>query len=245
MRKYIETFKMGRIEKRPANRDPFPIIVTYESADQFLADYERNLRGSATRIASSRMIEPGTVVDIRLTFRQLTAPILLDAIVQSSGEGAITVQLLATSHEKLHSLAAQVKNRDPRLVAKAINVLVVDDNPHVLELMQQGLTRSVRQELRDYVFAFDAADNGAEALDLLQARAFDIAIVDVYLPVLDGPSMIQRVRTSLGLTMPIISMSAGGHEAQKAAMSAGASVFLDKPVRMKEIAATMRELLAA
>ena len=80
---------------------------------------------------------------------------------------------------------------------------------------------------------------------MLKTRSFDAAIVDVYLPVLDGASLIQQARTNLGLTnLPIITMSAGGADARSAALKAGASVFLEKPVRLREVVATMRQLLS-
>ena len=125
-----------------------------------------------------------------------------------------------------------------------LNVLIVEDNKYVCELVRQGLAGTARREMKDVTFAFSTAEDGAAALELLKTRTFDAVIVDVYLPVLDGASMIQQARTSLGLKLPIITMSAGGESARNAALSAGASVYLQKPVRLRDVVATMRQLLA-
>jgi CheY-like chemotaxis protein len=52
------------------------------------------------------------------------------------------------------------------------------------------------------------------------------------------------VRTTLGLkTLPIIAVSAGGPGAREAALGAGADIFLDKPMRLRQIVETMRQLM--
>ncbi len=104
------------------------------------------------------------------------------------------------------------------MIAPVVNVLIVEDNKHVCDLVRQGLAGSARREMRDVTFTFSTAEDGAAALELLRTRSFDAAIVDVYLPVLDGASLIQQARTSLGLTkLPIITMSAGSDRCADAA----------------------------
>jgi CheY-like chemotaxis protein len=86
--------------------------------------------------------------------------------------------------------------------------------------------------------------NGREALDLLRAEPFDALIIDVYLPVIDGAHVIEKVRTVLGMkSLPIIAVSAGGPGAREAALGAGADIFLDKPMRLRQIVDTMRQLM--
>ena len=105
----------------------------------------------------------------------------------------------------------------------------------------RGSARRLGDEL---TFAFRNAVNGHEALHLLREETFDAVIVDVYLPVLDGPHVITAARQELGLTdLPIIAVSAGGDSARASALAAGANIFLDKPMRLRQVIETMRQLV--
>jgi CheY-like chemotaxis protein len=131
-------------------------------------------------------------------------------------------------------------------MARLLRVLVVEDNRHVAELIQQGLAGSTRRDFGGGVsFVFRNAEDGRTALELLRDEAFDVLIIDVYLPVVDGPTVITVARRELGLVdLPIIAVSAGGEPARDAALEAGANIFLDKPMRLRRIIETMQRLLA-
>jgi CheY-like chemotaxis protein len=236
---------MGRLDRRPAQKELLRLVVDYDNAEEFLEDYEANLAASTATIATPRSIEIGTIIELGLAFPGLLQPIVLDGIVKNKGDDGLEIALLPGGGPKLKEMVERVRQRDPKLIAQVVNVLIVEDNKHVCELVRQGLVGTARREMKDVTFTFATAEDGAAALELLKTRSFDAAIVDVYLPVLDGASVIQQARTSLGLTnLPIITMSAGGESARTAAINAGASVFLDKPVRLRDVVATMRQLLA-
>lgn len=236
---------MGRLERRPAQKELLRLVVEFDRATEFLADYDANLSQSSATITTPRVIDVGTIIEIGIAFPGLLQPIVLDALVRDKLDDGLAIALLAGGGAKLAEIAERVRARDPKVLAPVVSVLIVEDNKHVCELVRQGLAGTARRELKDVTFTFETAEDGAAALQLLKTRTFDAAIVDVYLPVLDGPSMIQQARTALGLTdLPIITMSAGGESARAAALKAGATVFLDKPVRLRDVVATMRQLLA-
>jgi CheY-like chemotaxis protein len=236
---------MGRIDRQPAKKELLRLIVDYENAAEFLQDYEENLKSSTAFIGTPRSIALATIIELGFSFPGLLEEIVVDALVTQVQADGLTVVFLEGGGPKLKGFADRVQARDPKLLAPVVNVLIVEDNKHVCDLVRQGLAGSARREMKDVTFTFATAENGAVALELLKTRTFDAAIVDVYLPVLDGASLIQQARTTLGLTkLPIITMSAGGDGARNAAIKAGASVFLDKPVRLREVVATMRQLLS-
>lgn len=243
MTRYLETYRMGKLDRLPAERDPIPLQMRYASIAAFLRDYDGNLSAATSRIRCTRVPQPGVLVEMHLMIPQIAVPIMIDALVREADGEDLTIAILATSHAKLKTLVEQVRKRDPSVVFRPINVLIVEDNTYVREAVQRGLTGGARHDMRDYVLAFDTAENGAEGLELMKRQTYDLALVDVYLPVLDGATLVQRVRSSLGLDLPIITMSAGGADAHNAAMAAGASAYLPKPVRLREVAATMRQLL--
>jgi CheY-like chemotaxis protein len=236
---------MGRVDRQPAKKELLRLIVDYDNANEFLADYEANLTASSAFIGTTRNISIATIIEVGFAFPGLVDTIVLDAVVTAAQQDGLTVAFLQGGSAKLKAIVERVRVRDPKIMSPVVNVLIVEDNKHVCDLVRQGLAGSARREMRDVTFTFETAENGAIALELLKTRTYDAAIVDVYLPVLDGASLIQQARTLLGLTkLPIITMSAGGDGARSAALKAGASVFLDKPVRLREVVATMRQLLS-
>lgn len=236
---------MGRLDRQPAKKELLRLIVDYDNAAEFLDDYDANLTASTAFVGTTRNIALATIIEVGFAFPGLMEPIVLDAVVTRAEKEGLTLAFLEGGAQKLKAIVARVRAKDPKVLAPVVNVLIVEDNKHVCDLVRQGLAGSARREMRDVTFTFETAENGAIALELLRTRTFDAAIVDVYLPVLDGASLIQQARTQLGLTkLPIITMSAGGDGARSAALKAGASVFLDKPVRLREVVATMRQLLS-
>jgi CheY-like chemotaxis protein len=130
-------------------------------------------------------------------------------------------------------------------MAPTVRILVVEDNPHVARLIRDGLT-GYHQRTGDHTtFTTEHASNGKEALNCLMNESFDLLIVDIYLPVMDGASLIRAARKEeRWQDLPIIAVSAGADEAKQMALEAGADFFLDKPFRLSDVLQTMRKLLA-
>jgi PAS domain S-box-containing protein len=106
-----------------------------------------------------------------------------------------------------------------------VRVLVVDDSDINLEVTRRILELEGAQ--------VRLAGNGQEAFERLQAEpnAFDVVLMDVQMPVLDGHDATRRIRRELGLTdLPIIALTAGAlsSERQRAA-DAGMDFFILKP----------------
>jgi CheY-like chemotaxis protein len=128
---------------------------------------------------------------------------------------------------------------DPRV----IRVLLIEDNPHVAELITDGLDGAARRELGGRVaFIFDVVGDGQMALERLQQIEPDLIICDVYMPVMDGAQFLRHLRAHRKET-PVIALSAGGPSAREAALGAGANVFLDKPLRLNEVLKAASQLL--
>jgi CheY-like chemotaxis protein len=128
---------------------------------------------------------------------------------------------------------------------KVVHVLLVEDNPHVAELIADGLDGAARREMAGRVaFVFDVVGDGQMALERLLTVQPDLIILDVYMPVMDGASFLRHVRARPETNQtPVIALSAGGPSAREAAMSAGANVFLDKPLRLNEVLAAASKLV--
>ena len=131
-------------------------------------------------------------------------------------------------------------------VARTVRVLLVEDNPHVAELITDGLDGAARQQLEGQVaFIFDVVGDGQAALERMSFIDPDLIILDVYMPVMDGAMFLRFLRARpKNAHTPVIALSAGGPAAREAAMSAGADVFLDKPLRLNDVLAAAVRLLS-
>ena len=105
-----------------------------------------------------------------------------------------------------------------------LRVLVVDDAPTV-RLYHGELLRRIG-------FVVDEANNGYEALEMALVATFDLLLVDVNMPTMDGFELISRLRApEVGVTCPIVTISTEAEEADaEAAYRSGANYYLVKPV---------------
>jgi uncharacterized protein (TIGR02266 family) len=242
----------GTDDRRRTPREPLTLKVEYGDADELVADYTDNISAGGTFVLTSRLLPEGTEVRLVLSFPGLIKPLPLVGVVkwtraeppEERGVGVEFDLADAQAGERLDALVRRIAARDPELVGRIMRVLVVEDNPHVAGLIREGLEGGSRRELGDRLaFQCETVANGREALAALRAGAFDVLIIDIYLPVLDGAQVIAQVRADERLRqLPIVAVSGGGAPARDAALSAGADFFLDKPMRLADIVATMRRL---
>jgi CheY-like chemotaxis protein len=129
---------------------------------------------------------------------------------------------------------------------RIVRVLLIEDNPHVAELITDGLDGAARRELDGRLaFIFDVVGDGQMALDRLDHVDPDLIILDVYMPVMDGAAFLRHLRARPKQSdTPVLALSAGGPAAREAAMSAGADIFLDKPLKLNEVLQAALDLLS-
>ncbi len=230
-------------DNRRDERFAVALRVDYEDADDLIADYTENLSAGGACVASSRDVAIGTEVRLALSFPGLVAPIRVDGVVRWRNDEMIGIEFVDGTRDKLAELMARIRSRDPSVVKRTLRVLVVEDNPHIAELLKHGLADR-KGTPADVAIDCRFASDGREALDELGEHSFDVLIVDIYLPVLDGVGVITAVRKKLGKPdLPIIAVSGGGDSARRAALEAGANLFIDKPMRLKNLLERMREFM--
>jgi uncharacterized protein (TIGR02266 family) len=240
---------IDRPEQRRHTRLPVRLFVDYEDADDFISDYTENLSANGTFIHTARVLALDTRVQLVLSFPGLLQPITLEGMVRWARGGkqpGVGIEFLpGHDRAKLEALVALIEARDPRAVARVIKVLVAEDNRHIAELICTGIGASAKRTFGDaLLFYFATAENGASAVELLRTAPFDLAIIDLFLPVVDGFKVINHARAALGLTaLPIIAISAAADFAQASALAVGANVYLSKPMRLREVLDSMRQLV--
>jgi CheY-like chemotaxis protein len=115
-------------------------------------------------------------------------------------------------------------------------VLLVDDEFALVEV----LTSVLEEE----GFRVIAAANGLEALQRLDEEVPDVALVDVMMPRMGGPEMMEKMRDNPRLAgVPVILMSAAERMAKLSDVVGGVAAFLHKPFRVPVLLATLRKVL--
>jgi DNA-binding response OmpR family regulator len=115
-----------------------------------------------------------------------------------------------------------------------MRVLIVDDDPPSLKMTAFLLAEE------GYDVA--TADNGLDALRLVEQQAPDLVILDVMMPGLDGLQVTQRIRRTMSL--PIIILSAKGETVDRVqGLDVGADDYLAKPFEPAELLARVRSVL--
>ena len=107
-------------------------------------------------------------------------------------------------------------------------ILIVDDSLTVRMYHRQILAKSG--------YICDEAENGMEALEKAQLNKYDLFIVDINTPVLDGYSFVRRLREGEGNIAPVIMVSTESESKDiELSLKSGASLHLIKPVRPEDL----------
>ena len=114
--------------------------------------------------------------------------------------------------------------------------LVADDDEDILALLRLRLERAGYEVV--------TAHDGHEALAAAEARAIDVAVIDVMMPGLDGHEVVRRLRARPETAgIPILVLTAAAHEAvAEASATAGADAHMRKPFSPRELVARLEEL---
>ncbi|HMM46774.1 MAG TPA: ATP-binding protein [Thiobacillaceae bacterium] len=146
----------------------------------------------------------------------------------------------ATSHEMPDNVVSLADRFSPQSAAHPLRILVAEDNP-----INQRVIRGLLEHAGHQTFL---AHDGDEALAMLESddQAYDLAIIDMHMPGLSGPEVVQHWRFMERTHLPVIMLTADARPDAKAACEeAGVDAFLTKPVNGRELIGTIDQLASS
>ena len=115
-------------------------------------------------------------------------------------------------------------------------ILIAEDDPHIRRVSEIALRRSG--------FEVASVADGAEALQLLEDRLFDLVVLDGMMPKLDGLEACRQIKTNPRTAhVPVIMLSARTQSSdEEAGFAAGACAYIRKPFNALELGVRIREI---
>ncbi|WP_449254027.1 response regulator [Brevundimonas naejangsanensis] len=172
-----------------------------------------------------------------LTISRRLANIMGGDITVQSQVGSGSVFTFAVEGEVVcwEDEAAQADADADRIEPDGMKVLVVEDHPVNRMILEAWMGSTGRRTT--------TAENGQEAVDIAQHQAFDLIVMDVNMPVMDGLTATRLIREGgVNADTPIVVLSASArNEDHEAGMAAGADAYLNKPIDFRSLASLMTQ----
>ena len=195
------------------------------------------LHNDRARNADAVLLKPVTGQRLQDALRQAAGAIAATAATASMAANAVR----AADHGQgvLASEATPaIESSVPRLAG--VRILLVEDNP---------INQLVARSMLDYAGAsVDAVENGRLALDLLrtESQRYDLVLMDVQMPEMDGFEATRLIRSELKLAIPVLAMTAGVMASEREqCIASGMDDFIAKPVDAVDMLLAIRRNLPA
>jgi signal transduction histidine kinase/CheY-like chemotaxis protein/integral membrane sensor domain MASE1 len=190
-------------------------------------EYQQKIFSPFTQIENNNYSDEGIGLGLAIC-RQLThlmgGTISVESIVNQGSTFKLSVPL---PYAKKENKSANITTYIPEPNRHKVHILIADDNEinvMLLCFMLEGMDCS-----------FDTADNGAEALTLLDSKHYQLALIDLNMPFLNGFELIQSIRQQNN-TLPTIAISAYADKSKiEKALNYGFNDYLTKPIDEKQL----------
>jgi len=230
---------LALFEQRMAKGQAYDVVL----ADWHMQGKDGTAIAQAIRRASDGQAQPIVVMVNAFARDQL------EEIATRPEADVVLVKPITSSSlfEALHqALVARKPGRNERLLSgegvrgrlRGAHFLVVEDN-----LLNQAVARGILEQAGA---TLDIVGDGQQAVDLLrtQSARYDIVLMDMQMPVMDGFTATAMLRRELQLTLPIIAMTAGVLASERdRCVEAGISDFIAKPVIVEEMMSVIQRHL--
>ncbi len=240
-------------ERRVHPRFPLVLTVQYLDAASVL-DYTENLSATGLFVRTEREFDEGDRTTLVLSFPQLLEPVELTVEIVRSREAqgdaprgvAVRVPDDLPDHRAKLAEVTRLVASAARAPVPTTRILLVEDNVLVAQMYASALRRLAETDRLDGL-GIEVAHDGAAAWDrLARLPTIDLLITDVFMPVLSGFDLVERLRAEpLLAQLPVVVITSGGPVERARLAALGVTLFLQKPVKYGDLADTVRFLLRA
>ncbi len=249
-------------EKRQHPRVDIILKVAYPSSEAFLADFSCNASLNGLFITTEKSFEVGEELSIDLSFPGLLDPIRCDTVVRwtmrseeadHENPAGVGVEFRFRDQEQAGQIRELIdrllKSREPEAEPPSepvpFRVLLVEDNPLIRQMLMFAVRKFHKKNVSGgRILELLEAENGQIACEMLAEQHFDMAIVDYFMPVMDGAQLLRWIRKhEIHGDLPVIIVSTGDEEVRNEVEAAGANMFVDKPLMLNKLLQSMQQLL--
>jgi CheY-like chemotaxis protein len=240
-------------EKRRDPRTPLVLRVDWPGVPLALRDVTENVSARGLFVRTDRPLAAGSRLPLVVGFPGLLDPVEIEVEVVRrrldgpEGPAGVAVVIPADRTDDLRRLEAlALAARDGGGSTRTYRLLVVEDDPLAVETYGHAL-RGLKGRGGGLDVALEYAGNAAAAFERLCGEPpIDLVLADLYLPVLEGFALVERMRADARTArVPVLAIADGDEEARARATALGVDVFLEKPVRFADVVQTVRTLLRA
>jgi CheY-like chemotaxis protein len=223
-----------------------------ELSDRIVTSYAIELDETSVFLVTDALPPVGAKVALRLSLSRAIEPLAVNGVVSevrlSSGPGApsgfcVRFDSEETKRAEVGRFVRRLTAPRPFAARSELSVLLVEDNRLIRDMFSYAVCKYFRE--RSGVLHLDQADDAVSAWEKLAERRYDLVIVDYYLPMQDGATFIAKLRKEpRHADAPVVAISVGGSDVREATLSAGADIFLSKPLILRDLFQTLEFLMA-
>ncbi|HEY1228817.1 MAG TPA: response regulator, partial [Ramlibacter sp.] len=211
--------------------DPAQVETMFDPFTQADASIARRFGGTGLGLAISRRLARALGGELTGTSRRGVGT----SMIFSFATGALDDVRLLDGADIAAAPAREVPATRTRVRLPSARVLVVDDGPENRELVSLVLT--------EHGLWIEEAENGQVALDKVAAGSYDVVLMDIQMPVMDGYTAAGELRRR-GVQVPIVALTAHAMKGfEQEVLQAGFSAYLVKPVDIDALLQLLAQLL--
>ena len=159
------------------------------------------------------------------------------SLISNDGKGAEFIFVLPyTKAPDIKDFFKSTAGNTPPAIEPGKTVLLVEDN-----VMNRKLAAVL---LQSHGFNITLAEDGSRAIEILKSETFDIILMDIQMPILDGYNATNHIRSQMHITAPIIAMTAHVLPGEKEkCLQCGMNAYISKPFDEKELMKAIAQCL--
>ncbi len=243
------------MERRDSKRYNIILKADISCSDRNFTEYIEDISIGGCFLSTSLDIPLAEKIRLELSFPSIVERLTLDGVVvwkrsplprkNIRGGYGIRFEITPQMRKRLEQFLLPLMEERGGLpmIDRPFKIIIAEDNPHILGMYRYGIQRLAKYELpSDKMILLSEVTDARDVDEIIFKEEFDLLILDFYIPMFSGDEVVKRLRSS-GVEKPILVISGGGEEGREKALSAGADMYLEKPITVNDLIFNIKKLL--